>query len=72
VEIARGSPAAAAGLKVRDLITEIDGAPVSDGSGIGQLIEDAEVGTPITVRVERAGRSLELAVTLRLRPTDAP
>ncbi|MDP1752463.1 MAG: RIP metalloprotease RseP [Reyranella sp.] len=52
------SPAEAAGLKVGDLLLEIDGKPVGYFSRIPELI-GARAGQPVVVKYERDGQSAE-------------
>jgi regulator of sigma E protease len=56
------SPGQAAGLKVGDLLLEIDGKPVDYFSRIPELIGD-RAGTPVVVKYDREGRRYETTVT---------
>jgi len=67
VAVTPGGPAADAGLKEGDVITAIDGKPVS---GIAlpdarQRFRDDPAGTVVTLAVQRAGKPIEIKVTLR-------
>ncbi len=56
------SPAEAAGLKVGDLLLEIDGKPVDYFSRIPELIGD-RAGQPVTILYDREGKRGEAQVT---------
>jgi hypothetical protein len=67
VSVTPGGPAANAGLKEGDVITAIDGKPVS---GIAlpdarQSFRDDPAGTVVTLSLERAGKPAEIKVTLK-------
>ncbi len=55
------SPAKAAGLKVGDLLLEIDGKPVDHFSHIPELIGD-RAGQPVVVKYDRDGKRYETTV----------
>ena len=61
---AEASPAAAAGLQAGDTITAIDGTPVTDWAQTQQTIQNS-AGVPLTLTVQRAGQTVDLAVTPR-------
>jgi S1-C subfamily serine protease len=66
-DVTPGTAADAAGLRAGDLITEINGDPVS---GIGQLageIRSYEAGQDITLTVIRDGKTISVTVTLGSR-----
>jgi len=56
------SPAEAAGLKVGDLLLEIDGKPVTHFSRIPELIGD-RAGQALPVKFEREGKRMETTIT---------
>jgi S1-C subfamily serine protease len=62
VQVAEDSPAAGAGLRPEDLIVELDGVPVTDVADIQRLMAVEKIGAPLTVRVLREGRNLELSL----------
>jgi S1-C subfamily serine protease len=70
-DVAPDSPAAAAGLKVDDLITAINGDDVTADS-IREAIANLSVGDEITLSVERGDETLELNATLAERPEVQP
>jgi len=55
------SPAEIAGLKVGDLLLEIDGKPVGDFSRIRDLI-GSRAGQPVAVKYERAGQQYDATI----------
>jgi S1-C subfamily serine protease len=66
-DVALKSPAAAAGLKVDDVITAINGDDVTADS-IRDTIANLAVGDEITLSVQRGDETLELNATLTERP----
>lgn len=58
-----GSPAARAGLREGDLIAEIEGRIVHSVDDIHRLLPRLTPGRPVTVRIVRDGRAMEVAVT---------
>jgi serine protease Do len=62
VQVADDSPAAAAGLRAEDLIVELDGETVTDVADIQRLMVVEKIGAPVSLRVLREGRELELSL----------
>jgi serine protease Do len=62
VQVADDSPAAAAGLRAEDLIVELDGEAVTDVADIQRLMVVEKIGAPVSLRVLREGRELELSL----------
>jgi serine protease Do len=62
VQVADGSPAAAAGLRAEDLIVELDGEPIRDVADLQRLMVVEKIGAPVALRVLREGRELELSL----------
>jgi regulator of sigma E protease len=62
-QVLPGYPAAAAGIKVGDRITAIDGEPVRDWNDILWAVGDPKAGDTRVLTVERDGRRLTLEVT---------
>jgi S1-C subfamily serine protease len=60
VEVVRGSPADAAGIRPEDLVLEVAGTPVSSVEDLQRLMVPELIGAPVPVRVLRQGSPLEL------------
>jgi membrane-associated protease RseP (regulator of RpoE activity) len=58
------SPAKLAGLRTGDQVKAFDGAPVSNWTQLGNAIRRVRPGSPVTITVLRAGRTLTLHATL--------
>ncbi len=67
IDLTKGGPADAAGLKVGDVIAAIDGKPVQPAAlpDIRQRFRDDAAGTAVTLTVLRDGKPADLKVTLR-------
>lgn len=63
--IVGGSAAAEAGLKINDIITEIDGIKIDQKNTLAKLILKNKVGDKVTLTVWRNGKVLKLSVTLQ-------
>jgi hypothetical protein len=61
------SPAARAGLEVGDIITSVDGAPVSSPMALARPIREAEDGATVTLEVWRDGKVQTLAAAIERR-----
>jgi S1-C subfamily serine protease len=66
VDVAAGSPAAAAGLRPEDLIVAVDGRPVADVGEVQRLMVGDRIGAALAIEVIRGGRT----VTVRLVPAE--
>ncbi len=66
-----GSPAAAAGVQPGDVITAIDGKPITSTSQFIQTIDKFPPGTKITLTVKRGGATKQVPLTLGNRPASA-
>ena len=60
VEVVDGSPAARGGLRPEDLILAVHGTQVTSVEDLQRLMAADLIDVPVTVRVLRAGRTLEL------------
>jgi len=69
--ITPGSPAAAAGIRVGDVLTAIDGKDVADPGMLRYRIATLGVGTKLDVTLLRAGRAERVALTLA-KPPEVP
>ncbi len=67
-----GGPAGAAGLRVGDTITAIDGKSVSQFGDVSRAIQDSKPGDKVDVRVSRGGAETTVEVTLGTRPATTP
>jgi serine protease Do len=63
-QVEDGSPAAKAGLKVGDVITELDGQKISDASQLQIEVGQKQPGSSIKLEVLRDGRTVSVPVTL--------
>jgi serine protease DegQ len=68
VGVTAGSPAAAAGVLVGDVLLEFDGHPIESPEDLLDLLVGDRVGRRITIRALRGGAVVELAVTVGERP----
>jgi S1-C subfamily serine protease len=70
VGVTAGSPAAAAGILVGDLLLEFDGHPVEAPEELLDLLLGDRVGRTVVLKVLRGGKSAELTITVGERPVD--
>ncbi len=68
VAVGPGTPAAAADLRSRDVITAIDGAAVADDSAFAKIIDSHKPGDTIVLTVARGRQTVQLKATLAARP----
>lgn len=71
------TPAAKAGAKPYDIITELNGKKVAGPTDLQVAIADSDVGTKVTMKIlrfenERAKKTLTLTVSLEENPDDIP
>jgi S1-C subfamily serine protease len=69
VSVGPGTPAAAAGLRQRDIITAIDNTPVTDDSVFAKIIDSHKPGDTIDLTVLRGKQTIHIKATLAKRPT---
>jgi len=62
--ITPGGPAAKAGLRVGDFITDIDGVKTPNGTALLMVVADSPVGKTIRVKVNRDGKEMTIPVTI--------
>ncbi len=65
-----GSPAEKAGLREKDIITEIAGEKIDEKSSLISLISKHAVGEEITLKIIRDGKDQDVKVTLEAAPTE--
>jgi putative serine protease PepD len=63
-----GRAAAAAGLRVGDVVVAVDGSPVSGAADFGRLIGDHAPGSSVKLTVLRGGNETTLTATLGTKP----
>jgi serine protease Do len=63
-QVEPASPGAKAGLKVGDVITQIDGKEVTDAGGLQVVVGEQNPGTTIHLQVMRDGKNITAPVTL--------
>jgi putative serine protease PepD len=63
-----GGPAAGAGLNAGDVITRVNGAPISDPDDLSQIVSGLEPGDEVEVEVRRDGEEQTFDVELGTRP----
>lgn len=68
VAVTAGSPAAAAGLLVGDLLLEFDGHRLSSAEELLDLLSGDRIGRRVPLRVRRGEATLDLQVTVGERP----
>lgn len=64
-----GSPAATAGLQPRDIITAIDGQPLTEESSLPQVLSQHKPGDSVRLTVIRNGQQRDVSVTLGETPS---
>ena len=65
-------PAARAGVKLRDVVTAVEGTPISHAEELPRMVAKHPPGSKIHITVVREGKASELTVTLdKLRDDDA-
>jgi putative serine protease PepD len=67
-----GAPAALAGLQQGDVVTAIDGKPVTSTDQFIATIDTYKPGDTVTLTVNRGGSTREIKVKLGTRPAQAP
>ncbi len=68
MRIMRGSPASRGGLKAGDVIVSINKQSVSKNEDVQKIVEKSKIGQPLSIQVERNGRTVQLTV----RPAPLP
>jgi len=68
-EVADGSPASKAGLKVGDVVLEVNNQPISGQGALIAVIRDSAPGDEVEITVQRGSERLTLTATLEARPS---
>ena len=63
-----GSPAAKAGLQEGDIITEVNGSTINMNNTLTSLVDNYSVGTNITLKVIRNGKTISVPITVGAMP----
>ncbi|GET44070.1 HhoA/HhoB/HtrA family serine endopeptidase [Microseira wollei] len=66
------SPAARAGLRSGDVLTQINGQSVKDADAVQRAVENTKVGDNLQVGLRRSGQSLNLTVQTGAFPANSP
>jgi serine protease Do len=69
-DVQANSPATRAGLMRGDIVTEIDGKPVTDSRGLRMAIAETPPGTSVRLGVLRKDKKIEITATLGELPTE--
>lgn len=67
-EVVRGSPADKAGIKPGDILTAVEGKPVTDSAGVLHLIAALKPGRQVALKLVRNKAETEVKVTIGKRP----
>ena len=70
-EVVPGSPAAKAGLKEGDVITELDGERIAGTEDLIAAIAAAQPGDTVKLEIERDSKSSEISVKLGTQPAES-
>lgn len=70
MQVEKGSPAARAGLKPYDIITEYNGKKIANSTELRDAVGDTTIGGTAKVKLIREGKKKDLEVTLNERPED--
>jgi serine protease Do len=66
--ILSGSPAASAGLKDGDIITQVNGSDINSKNTLTSLVDNYGAGTKITLTVLRNGKTMSVPITVGAKP----
>jgi len=70
-EVVNGGPADDAGVQQGDVITAVDGQPVTSGDDLRLAVENHKPGEDMTLTVKRNGDTKTITVKLGTRPASA-
>lgn len=69
-EVMEGSTAQLAGLLPGDVLTSVNGRPVSDIDGLSQVVQNMKVGQEVRVSYLRGDRAINGVTRMRARPSE--
>lgn len=69
-EVAAGSPAENAGLKVNDIVLEVNGQSITGQGALIGIVRDSAPGDKIEIIVERGAKRVTVTATLIARPSE--
>ena len=69
-EVAADSPAERAGLKVNDIVLQVNGQPITGQGALIGIIRDSAPGEKVEIDVERGSERVTLTATLVARPSE--
>jgi len=67
-QVEKGGPAAAAGIKKGDIIVQIEGQKVNEGSDLQKVIRNMKIGDQVSVAAYREGKLRKFQVTIEEMP----
>ena len=70
IGVTDGSPAAAGGVLVGDLLIDLDGHAVTSTDDLLDLLSSIAVGRPVTVRMLRGAAPVDLTIAIGERPAN--
>jgi putative serine protease PepD len=68
-EVRSGTPAEKAGLQVGDVVTAVDGKPITNASALSSAIDAKQPGDTVTLKYTRGGDERSVTVKLAERPS---
>jgi S1-C subfamily serine protease len=71
-QVIPGGPADQAGLQQGDVITAINGQPITSPADIAGVVASQDVGAEVLLQINRGGLLQTVGVILASRPTGAP
>jgi serine protease Do len=66
------SPAAQAGVRPGDVILRFGDQPITAAEEVQQIVQDSEIGEPLTLEIDRSGERVTLTVRPAALPTNRP
>lgn len=70
MEIVPNSPAQKAGLKQGDVITKVNNQPVKDSTEVRRAVEKSQVGSDLTVEIQRGSQTQNVVVQVGTMPKE--